>query len=128
MLSSTESELKAKATKYFQEFRMDEAIDYYNRALKQANSDTCVLNSNISACYFEKGEYQTCIDYSKKVLDDAAVALNPKILEKNKARISKCETLLKDNCKDQTGINESDWLEKINLVISSLETIFLTPI
>jgi len=73
MLSSTESELKAKATKYFQEFRMDEAIDYYNRALKQANSDTCVLNSNISACYFEKGEYQTCIDYSKKVLDDAAV-------------------------------------------------------
>ena len=48
--------LKLQADNHFKAFEFQKAIDLYKQELAVDGSDIIVLNSNISACYFELGK------------------------------------------------------------------------
>ncbi len=52
----TEIEFKTKAETYFRNFEFEEAVKFYEKALSIPESNAIVLNSNLSACYFELGK------------------------------------------------------------------------
>ena len=52
----TEIEFKTKAEQFFRNLEYDDAIIYYQKALSVHGSNSVILNSNLSACYFELGE------------------------------------------------------------------------
>ena len=47
--------LKSKADTFFKELRFTEAASFYQQALDLDESKSIVLNSNLSACFFEMG-------------------------------------------------------------------------
>ena len=52
----TEIELKTKAETLFKQSSFMGAIEYYQKALNLKDCNAIVLNSNLSACYFEMGK------------------------------------------------------------------------
>ncbi len=48
--------LKSEADKCFKELKLTDAVKLYEQALGVVGDDSIVLNSNISACYFEMGK------------------------------------------------------------------------
>ena len=56
-MSLSALELKSKAEKCFKEYLHDDAIEYYTKSLLLDKSNEIVLNSNLSACYYELGIY-----------------------------------------------------------------------
>jgi hypothetical protein len=54
-MSLTALELKSKAEKCFKEYLFDDAIEYYTNSLILDKSNEIILNSNLSACYYELG-------------------------------------------------------------------------
>jgi tetratricopeptide (TPR) repeat protein len=57
MTSKTYLELKTKAEERFKAMMFDEARALYEKAFEAKDCDEMVLTSNISACYFESGDY-----------------------------------------------------------------------
>ena len=51
------AELKLNGDNCFKNLKFEEAIEHYKNALSQVGADSIVLNSNISACYFELGTF-----------------------------------------------------------------------
>ena len=56
-MSLTALELKSKAEQCFKESKLDDAIKYYTESLLLDKSNEIVLNSNLSACFYELGKY-----------------------------------------------------------------------
>jgi hypothetical protein len=54
-MSLSALEFKSKAEKCFKEYLYDDAIEYYTKSLILDKSNEIVLNSNLSACYYELG-------------------------------------------------------------------------
>ena len=52
----SEIEFKAKAEFFFHNLEFEEAIIFYEKALSVQGSNEIILNSNLSACYFELGK------------------------------------------------------------------------
>ena len=52
----TEIELKTKAEALFKQSSFMDAIKFYQKALTLKDCNAIVLNSNLSACYFEMGK------------------------------------------------------------------------
>ena len=50
--------LKIEADNHFKASEFQKAMDLYKQELAVDESDNIVLNSNISACYFELGKYR----------------------------------------------------------------------
>ena len=55
---------KVQADKYFKEYKFNDAIEYYKKALETENISPTVIHSNISACYFELG----LIEFHKEIV------------------------------------------------------------
>jgi hypothetical protein len=49
-------DFKSNADKSFKTLEFQDAINLYKKALSVDGSDTIVLNSNLSACFFELGK------------------------------------------------------------------------
>ena len=48
-------DLKSIADKSFKSFEFQDAVEFYKKALEVDGSDKVILNSNLSASYFELG-------------------------------------------------------------------------
>ena len=48
-------DLKSRADELFKELKFEKSAKFYEKALPLEGCDPIVLNSNISACYFELG-------------------------------------------------------------------------
>ena len=51
------TELKLFGDNCFRNFKFEKAIEYYEKGSAKEGADLVVLNSNISACYFELGNF-----------------------------------------------------------------------
>jgi hypothetical protein len=57
----TEIDLKTKAQQLFRDSKYEDAADLYGQALRLKGSNTLILNSNLSACYFELGNLKCSV-------------------------------------------------------------------
>ena len=48
-------DLKLKGDELFKELKFEKSAKFYEKALSSEGCDPVVLNSNISACYYELG-------------------------------------------------------------------------
>ncbi len=55
-MSNDHMQLKTEADKCFKELKFIAAVKLYEQAIAIVGDDSIVLNSNISACYFEMGK------------------------------------------------------------------------
>ena len=53
--------LKAKGNDFYKKRDFDEALKFYQQAI-DANPDETTFYSNKAACYFEKKDYEKCIE------------------------------------------------------------------
>jgi tetratricopeptide (TPR) repeat protein len=124
--------VKAKGDESFKNLKFEEAISFYEKAMLVKDSDRTVLNSNISASYYELGNYEMSLKHSEQVKtlisnSDQSVLKSDsakKILEKNVNRINKCNSFLSPSSKlsDET---KSKWQDKLNMVCTNL---FIYPL
>ncbi|KAL2125010.1 hypothetical protein VTJ04DRAFT_1375 [Mycothermus thermophilus] len=78
--------LKALGTENYKKRNFDEAIKYYQQAW-DTHKDIVYLN-NLGAAYFEKGDYQACIDACTKAAEEGReLFADFKIIAKSFARI-----------------------------------------
>lgn len=54
----SEIDLKTKAQQLFRDSKYEDAADLYGQALRLKGSNALILNSNLSACYFELGSFK----------------------------------------------------------------------
>jgi hypothetical protein len=64
--------LKQTADNLFKSSKFEEAASVYEEVLEMKQSNEIILNSNLSACYFEMG-----ISNSPKIISNSLVLLNP---------------------------------------------------
>ncbi|WVR07290.1 hypothetical protein IAU60_004331 [Kwoniella sp. DSM 27419] len=62
-------ELKAKGNATYKARKFDEAIELYSKAWEVYPKDVTFL-TNLSAVYFEKGEYEKCIETCEKAVEE----------------------------------------------------------
>ncbi|KAL4510833.1 hypothetical protein ABPG72_004987 [Tetrahymena utriculariae] len=83
-------EFKEKANKYFYDQAIDDAIEFYYKALKycplQETKQCSVLNSNLAICYLKKNDYETVIQYTSE-----SIKLDPKFKKPYLNRITAYE-------------------------------------
>ncbi|EFA80371.1 hypothetical protein PPL_07205 [Heterostelium album PN500] len=89
--TSSAEDLKLLGNKWFAERKYEDAIRAYSEgSLKDANEPA--FPSNTAACYFELGQYEKCIEQSKRAIDiiDRIASSDPKqIRKKNVIRIAR---------------------------------------
>lgn len=77
---------KALGTEFYKKRQFDEAIAHYSKAW-ELHKDITYLN-NLGAAYFEKGDYQACIDACTKAIEEGRVIYADfKMIAKSYARI-----------------------------------------
>ena len=116
-------EVKKRGDEAFKSLKFEEAVSFYKEALSSASADPIVLNSNLSACFFEMGDYETCIWHSgivKDLVDASGVSeSSQKILEKNITRVQKAKCFVSDNDGEdvkRSNLTKLNWQEKLNKV------------
>lgn len=117
-------EIKKRGDEAFKSLKFEEAVSFYKEALSSASADPIVLNSNLSACFFEMGDYETCIKHSgivKDLVDASGERESRKnILEKNITRVQKAKCFVSsDNGGEEvkkSNLNQLNWQEKLNKV------------
>jgi tetratricopeptide (TPR) repeat protein len=130
-------QLKSRVDKCFKLMDFEEAASLYQEVVDMKEGNQIILNSNLSACYFEIGDYEKCMDYANKVKEMlfpseeaqkgiyqnehfAAMASEQKakILEKNDVQIKKCQHFLnpilptENNAQDLLK-KEVEWRKKL---------------
>ncbi|EFA85371.1 hypothetical protein PPL_02374 [Heterostelium album PN500] len=89
--TSSAEDLKLLGNKWFAERKFEDAIQVYSEgSLKDVNEPA--FPSNIAACYFELGQYEKCIEQSKRAINiiDNTESSDPKqIRKKNVIRIAR---------------------------------------
>lgn len=77
---------KALGTENYKKRNFDEAIKHYSKAW-ELHKDITYLN-NLGAAYFEKGDYQACVDTCTKAIDEGRqIYADFKMIAKSYARI-----------------------------------------
>lgn len=77
---------KAPGTEYYKKRQFDEAIEHYSKAWEVFH-DITYLN-NLGAAYFEKGDYDKCIEACTKAIDEGRqIYADFKLIAKSYARI-----------------------------------------
>jgi hypothetical protein len=117
-------EIKKRGDEAFKKFKFEEAVSFYKEALSSASADPIVLNSNLSACFFEMGDYETCIRHSgivKDLLDASGESESRKnILEKNITRVQKAKCFVSSHNGGEevkrSNLTKLNWQEKLNKV------------
>lgn len=86
---------KALGTENYKKRNFDEAIAHYTKAW-ELHKDITYLN-NLGAAYFEKGDYQACIDACTKAIDEGRlIYADFKMIAKSYARIGSAYEKLGD--------------------------------
>ena len=111
--------IKTKGDNAFKSLKFEEAISYYQEAMLAEGSDCIVLNSNISACYYEMGNYDMSIKHSttvKHLISNRERSdSTEKLLEKNMNRITKCNAFISPPMK-LSDESKFKWEHKLNMV------------
>ncbi|WVF71786.1 hypothetical protein IAT40_006594 [Kwoniella sp. CBS 6097] len=89
-------ELKAKGNASYKARKFDEAIELYNKAWQVYPKDVTFL-TNLSAVYFEKGEYEKCVETCEKAVEEGRdLRADYKVFAKAFGRIGSAYNKLND--------------------------------
>lgn len=89
-------ELKLKGTAAYKARKFDEAIELYSKAWETYPKDVAYL-SNLSAVYFEKGDYQKAIETAEKAVEEGReLRADYKVIARAYGRIGTSYTKLND--------------------------------
>ncbi|OCF38498.1 stress-induced-phosphoprotein 1 [Kwoniella heveanensis CBS 569] len=89
-------ELKAKGNASYKARKFDEAIELYTKAWEVYPKDVTFL-TNLSAVYFEKGEYEKCIETCEKAVEEGRdLRADYKVFAKAYGRIGSAYNKLND--------------------------------
>ncbi|KAK4686218.1 stress-induced-phosphoprotein 1, partial [Tremellales sp. Uapishka_1] len=89
-------ELKVQGNAAYKAKRFDEAIELYTKAWEVSPTDATYL-TNLSAVYFEKGEYEKCIETCEKAVEEGrSLRTDYKTIAKAFGRIGSAYSKLND--------------------------------